>query len=459
MARTEPGYTRSLFAEAIVSDDVDGLANAVAVGGRLSNELLIYALIIGSHKSVAWLLNKNISADVIEGGLRGDILGEKLEVIGRKTGTYMQLKKVLCRKGVGEPGQESLVVTDLTPLMLAAVQNHARCAELLIASGACVDRIDDDGQSALMTGVYHGALATVKCLVNAGANVNLRSRRGLTPLIAACIFRSESKSEVMSKMIDFLLSNGADINAADEDCDTALMLVLRENFYENVRGLCDTARKIFLVRQLVEGGADVNVRGIRGRTPLMDVCRFARRGGDILTNYLLDHGANINAQCDNGWTPLMEAASCNSAQLVGLLLERGADINMCNDRGKSAIEVVCQRDAAVVAQYLQCCRSDERRTLATLIVGGADLRSVDICKYVAVKKVWKRRQEMKMQLRHLCREVIRKHLGQLYPGELLEKTILKIQATECQKGLPSEMIEFVADTDRFVVNIYCCSLP
>jgi ankyrin repeat protein len=48
---------------------------------------------------------------------------------------------------------------------------------------------------------------------------------------------------------------------------------------------------------------------------------------------LLERGAVIDAQHYGGWTALHVAIELGSTQAVQLLLEHGADVNVCNDDG------------------------------------------------------------------------------------------------------------------------------
>jgi len=77
-----------------------------------------------------------------------------------------------------------------------------------------------------------------------------------------------------------------------------------------------------LVDFLVTNGADVNAHGVWGRTALF----FAANNGDArLVRFLLDHHADVNARDDNQLTPLIQ--SIKSVEVIQLLLAHGADLN------------------------------------------------------------------------------------------------------------------------------------
>ena len=81
-----------------------------------------------------------------------------------------------------------------------------------------------------------------------------------------------------------------------------------------------------VVRMLVERGADVNARGRNGYTPL----HYAAEQDNVeVADYLISHGADMEAADDQGFTPLMEVSHGASPGMLGLLLTRGARIDLC----------------------------------------------------------------------------------------------------------------------------------
>ncbi len=72
---------------------------------------------------------------------------------------------------------------------------------------------------------------------------------------------------------------------------------------------------------------------------------------------LLQRGANPNARTDKGWTPLIKAVWRDSAPVVRLLLEGGADPRHRDRRGKTALDYAraqnAQRSIALLEQALR----------------------------------------------------------------------------------------------------------
>ena len=118
------------------------------------------------------------------------------------------------------------------------------------------------------------------------------------------------------RLVRELLSKGADVNARDKHCETALMLAVESP---------STA----LSQALIAAGADVNARDVVGWTALHSA---VDAGNASQVRLLLSKQADIEAADENGWTPLIAAVLAGSVDSVEALLSAGANINT-QDRG------------------------------------------------------------------------------------------------------------------------------
>lgn len=92
---------------------------------------------------------------------------------------------------------------DGTALIAAAHLGHAEVVQILIDAGAPLDHINNLGWTALIESIVLGDggsrhIATLKALVDAGANVNIADRSGKTPLALA---RSRGYKEMVAILI------------------------------------------------------------------------------------------------------------------------------------------------------------------------------------------------------------------------------------------------------------------
>jgi cytohesin len=158
----------------------------------------------------------------------------------------------------------------MTPLHVAARNDHKDVAEFLLANGADINAKDSNGEFTpldLALSCYH-YMDVVELLVAKGADVNARSKQGLTPL-------QETAMRGQKDAAELLLTKGADVNARDEKGDSPLLWAL-------MMGHMDFAKI------LVDAGADVNAKSGQGVTPLLVV---QRRSDSKMEDYLRQHGA------------------------------------------------------------------------------------------------------------------------------------------------------------------------
>jgi ankyrin repeat protein len=98
-------------------------------------------------------------------------------------------------------------VSAITLLMHAASQGDSGCVGVLIRMGAEVDRAADcNGATALTWAAWNGTAASVRCLLDAGADVNARMNQGWTPLTIAAMSGDEEK-------VTAILATGAEVHA------------------------------------------------------------------------------------------------------------------------------------------------------------------------------------------------------------------------------------------------------
>ncbi|HYP09421.1 MAG TPA: ankyrin repeat domain-containing protein, partial [Bryobacteraceae bacterium] len=192
-----------------------------------------------------------------------------------------------------------------TPLMYAAAFGNAPQMMLLLEAGAHVNSQNKFQATALIWA--DGDAVKSRLLIEHGADVNVRTQQGRTPLMAA------AKRNGNADLVRLLLEKGADVKSPG---DTTLIPAAQSGDVE-------------IIRLLIQAGANVNCTGSRmGDTPLM----YAAASENVeATRLLLTKGANPNAGVKNMTrviggstadmgigmqTPLMWAAPTGSPELI-----------------------------------------------------------------------------------------------------------------------------------------------
>ncbi len=165
--------------------------------------------------------------------------------------------------------------------------------------------------------IESGDLETIKSLVQGGASADTLIEYGehkITPLMKACW---DGELEIAT----YLLDQGADVNFADEEGDTALFQAIK-------RGRAEFAQL------LIDRGAKVNVKDVRQFTPLTTAAAAA---DEETTKVLVKAGADLKAETF-GLTPLMFAVASRKIPIVKLIVELGAPVDQVSSMsGQTAL--------------------------------------------------------------------------------------------------------------------------
>jgi ankyrin repeat protein len=101
---------------------------------------------------------------------------------------------------------------------------------------------------------------------------------------------------------------------------------------------------------LIDGGVDVNATDSKGTYPLMLACSY--KDNDEMIALLLEKGADPNIFGPNGETPL-GLASKYSLKAVQMLVEKGADVNAKHEKGFTALWWAQKFEQPEIARFLK----------------------------------------------------------------------------------------------------------
>lgn len=291
-----------------------------------------------------------------------------------------------------------------TPMIAAAGNGHVHVLRCLVENGADVNGTSDDGFTALMiasyfgqldavnflikhgTGIHHkdnlgytalhhavthdlGSSELLSCLIKNGANVNARANDNRTPLMIAsennhlnaAIFLTDHGANVdlqdregytslhyaagnisdSCDVLDFLITNGADVNAFTNDKFTPLIIASNCN-------------NLNVVNSLIQHGANIHLEDRYGQTALHYSITVVDHDSVTVLRSLIKNGADVNALTNDKCSPLMMSSFNGSVNVVTILVENGANMDTQNQAGDTALHyaVCATRNSSEVVHKL-----------------------------------------------------------------------------------------------------------
>jgi ankyrin repeat protein len=229
-------------------------------------------------------------------------------------------------------------------------------------------------------------VAIVEYLLSKGADVTQENMYGFTPL-------NKVWGEYRRETAALLLSYGADINHLAGQNETLFSRTLLTMSFSSLTGEGFESDWEFVLF-LVDNKADITLKEHGGRSYLLPlvredstlleevICRAGRPSlkdnSDLLitaaasgyyktAEFLLDYGVDVNGTgvSSSGRTALHEAAEGGDAEIVSLLIKRGALLNIKDDKGDTPLHCV----AAGCESYKTGCAS----VISILLKAGADI--------------------------------------------------------------------------------------
>ncbi|XP_050190590.1 ankyrin repeat and SOCS box protein 10 [Myiozetetes cayanensis] len=214
-----------------------------------------------------------------------------------------------------------------TPLHITASRGYTDCLRLLLLRGAAVD-FAPGGKTALHEACAAASTDCVRLLLSSGADPEAVSEDGYRPLHLC-------KSPDSTECVRQLLQHGASANSrTEEENDTALHVAARHGLAEHVQ-------------LLLRHRAELEAKNEEGQTPLNAACAQHHQPQDMDRYYrvcqlLVESGASINAADRDRQHPLHLACKNANAQIAELLLARGANVNVMNYGGNTALHNILQ---------------------------------------------------------------------------------------------------------------------
>ena len=322
----------------------------------------------------------------------------------------LKVVEALLSKGAGIDVEDG---DGRSPLMLAAAKRDIDILLYLIDCGADVDKKDGHKRTALHYASERGDLKVVKALLSKGAKIDVEDKHHCTPLMLAAgrghidillylighgarvdVYKKDGRKRTALhyasergdlKVVEALLTKGAEIDVEDGDRCTPLILAVKN---EKFAIMCHLIKAGADVKQLVnyfsgsgkrgyfarnhllhslfhtiknnhiaEAGVLItNGVGIEGELyinpPMTALTLAAENGHDSLVRNLILQGVNVNYQDANGDSALHFAASSNHILCGILLVEAGADLRLKNRDSRTPLDLASKELKDAINQTL-----------------------------------------------------------------------------------------------------------
>ena len=269
----------------------------------------------------------------------------------KQSNTHFELAKILLGKGANP-----FAANDCrdTPLLWTCKAGDLQFAKMLLDKMAYEEQrwmgehtsgANDAGDTPLLAALEAGNAELARELVNRGAEVWPANKQGNTPLLLACKAGDLEFANILLQLhsgVNYFLGN-EEVSAANAQGETPLLMVCKAGDLEFAQVLLDRGadasvavhfaterRDEKLLGVLVSAGADLDIKGPGGNTPLLLTCK----AGDLdFAQMLLDNGADASAANAHGDTPLLAALAAGNAQLARELVARGAAVEVSRADG------------------------------------------------------------------------------------------------------------------------------
>ncbi len=183
---------------------------------------------------------------------------------------------------------------------------------------------------------WTGSLDYVKSSIEKGVDINSQDTDGNTVLHIAFDYGQED-------LIEYLIKNGINVNIQNKNGSTPLHCAV---------SYCNEGY-ISIIRELIENGANPDIQNLNGETVLHIIITHTASQFMYLPKNFFDAIRNVDIKDKKGLTPLHIAIERQGFDNIIKLIEMGADINIRNELGETALEHCVRRYNYCIAGSLE----------------------------------------------------------------------------------------------------------
>lgn len=203
-------------------------------------------------------------------------------------------------------------------------QIHSEIVKILLNEKNNLDRMYNNGNTALIEAVIQGNIKIVQLLIDAKANLNLQNNLKQTALISSTIHSGNDFNSIYQGISKLLIKEKANLDLQDYEGKTALHYAIPNGNRE-------------LFEYLINAGANINIQDNDNKTALHYTVRL---GNESFIKKLVLEKANLDLQDKNGNTPLIIACSKINFGFINLLINAEANLNKKNKENFTAYKIL-----------------------------------------------------------------------------------------------------------------------
>ena len=214
-----------------------------------------------------------------------------------------------------------------------------------------IERQRLDGTNILFDMVLYNDFETLKTIINYGINLNIKDKRGYTPLMhmveEGLKIKDKKEKEVFIERLIYFLKYRVNIDTQDNDGRTVMHKAV-------------IANDLLVVEKLLTKKADLSIKDIHGRTALHHT---QWHGNYKIARWLIAAGADMNLPDNSGFTLLNYAAIFGHTRLVIALIASGVLMYNRNPKNKKVAQFFKDREKKL-EKLLASNISDDKMRLA-----------------------------------------------------------------------------------------------
>lgn len=207
-----------------------------------------------------------------------------------------------------------------------SILHHICCIQDEPFIKICVDKFirhinhkDRQGNTPLHYAAFKRNQKYCEVLIQNGADLNSQNELGYCPLHLAWA-SNNPKFDHSSKLEEYLIDNGAEVDALNNECETPLMMLFKLDGEDEMISKTNKYDPITTLMVFLKNNANINLWSKSKKTPLHYACI---RGSTISALTLINNGADWNAQDYSETTPYGYAMKNNHEDLCIFLIQQG----------------------------------------------------------------------------------------------------------------------------------------